>query len=186
MGVAAGFAEGAHFVIEGLPILVEGVGACDDDIYFVGAIFDRLVDFFEALFEGAKSGGESGADGGDGDSGTLEVFDGFGDVGVIDADGSGVELGETEFAEGLGADGLFCFGAESVDVARGVIAAEGGEINAFDSADEVGGLVFFFYGSAFGECVGAPVYGGSVDGEGLHPVEVEGGSGVAVSGYGQV
>jgi hypothetical protein len=71
--------------------LGEGVGSSDDDVDFVGAILDGLVDFFEALFEGAEPGGESGADGGDGDSGALEITDGVGDVGMVDAHGSGVD-----------------------------------------------------------------------------------------------
>jgi hypothetical protein len=74
------------------------------------------------------------------------------------------------------------FSAKAVDVAGGVIAAESREVNTFDGADEVGGLVVFFDGTAFGESVGAAVNGGSVDGEGLHPIEVEGGAGVSVSG----
>gem|GEM_PF-6903312 len=162
------------------------MSAGDDDIDFVGTIIDRLVDFFETLLEGAESGGESGAYGGDRDSGALEVADGVGDVGVVDADGAGMDGVESEGGEGFSAEGVFGFGAESVDVAGGVIAAEGGEVDAFDGADEEGGLVVFFDSAAFGESVGAAVDGGSVDGEGLHPVEVEGGAGVTVGGDGQV
>lgn len=180
----AGFAEGAHFVVERGPILVEGVGAGDDDVDFVGTIFDRLVDFFESLGEWAESGGESGTDSGDGDPGALEVADGVGDIGMVDADGTGVDWGDAEFLLEVGGEGLACFGAESVDVAGGVVAAEGCEVDALDGADEVGGLVVFFNGAAFGECVGAAVDGGSVDGEGLHPVEIEGCAGVTIGGHG--
>lgn len=160
----------------------EGVGSGDDDINFVGAILNGLVDFFETLFEGAEPGGESGADGGDGDSGTLEITNGVGNVGMVNADSSGVDGLYSEPRLEVGGDRLAGFGAEAVDVAGGVIAAESCEVNAFDCADEIGSLVIFFDGAAFGECIGAAVNGGSVDDEGLHPIEVEGGAGVSVSG----
>lgn len=186
MGCATGVAESAHFVVEGGPILGECVGPGDNDVNFVGAVENGLVDFFETLFQGTQSGGESGADGSDGDSGTLEVTNSVGNVGMVDADGSGVDRLYTEPRLEVGGDGLAGFGAEAVDVAGGVVTAERGQVNAFDCADEVGGLVVFFDGSAFGEGVGAAVNGGAVDGEGLHPIEVKGGAGVSVSGDGQV
>lgn len=182
MGGAAGIAEGAHFVVEGGPILGDCVGPGDNDVDFMGAILDGLVDFFEALFEGAEPGGESGADGGDGDSGALEIPYGVGDVCMVDAYRTGMDGLDTESCLEVGSDWLTGFGAKTVDVAGGVVAAESREVNAFDCADEIGGLVVFFDCAAFGERVGAAVNGGSVDGEGLHPIEVEGGAGVSVSG----
>ncbi len=165
MGRAASFSEGLHFIVESLPILIEGVGAGDDNVDFVRTIFDRLVDFFKALFEWAESRWESGADGGDRNAGALEVADGVGDVGVIDADGTGVDFGEPKSGESFAAEGVFGFGAKSMDVAGSVITAEGCEVDAFDGADEECGLVVFFDRAPFGESVGAAVDGGSVDGK---------------------
>jgi hypothetical protein len=162
------------------------MSAGDDDIDFVGSRVDRLVDFLEAEVERGEAGGESGADRGDGDTGSGEAVDGVGDVGVIDADGSGVEFWDTEFFEGLGVNGLFCFGAESVDVAGGVIAAEGGEIDAFDGSNEIGGLVVFFDGPSFWECLGAPFDGGFVGADGVDNIEIERGSGVSLDRHREV
>jgi hypothetical protein len=109
------------------------------------------------LFEGAKSSGESGADGGDRNSGALKVSNGIGDVGVVDTDGTGVNGFDIESFLQVGSDWLTGFGAEAVDVAGGVVTAESGQVNAFDGADEVGGLMVFLDGSAFGECVSTAV-----------------------------
>ena len=186
MGIATSFPECTHFVVEGWPVLAQSVGAGNDNVDFVSPIFDRLVDFFYALCEGAEASGKAGADVGDRDSGALEIFHSIGDIGVVDADGSGVEFFEAKTFEGFSDERVFGFGAEAMDVAGGVVTAEGGEIDAFNGADEVGGLMFFFDGAASGESCGAAVDGRSVDGERLNPVEIKGDAGVTVGGDGQV
>ena len=104
--------------------------------------------------------------------------DRFFDIAVINADGSDVEFFEPESVECFGAEGVSGFGAKSADIARGVVSAEGGEVDTLNRPDEPGGLMGFFDGASGGECGDSTFDGGAVDGEALHPVEVERGSGV--------
>ena len=179
VGFAAGFAELLHLFVEGFPIAAEDVGAGDDDVDFFGSVLHGRFDLLELERLGVEASGESGGDGGDGDVGAFEVFDGFGDVAVVDADGSDVDGVESEGLEGLGIEGVFGLGAESADVAGGVVSSEGGEVDALEGADKPGGLVGFFDRAAGGEICSAAVDGRPVDGQAVHPVQVEGLTGVA-------
>lgn len=179
VGFAAGFAELFHLLVEGFPIAAEDVGSGDDDVDFFGSVGYRGFDFFELEGLGVEASGESGGDGGDGNVGAFEILDGFGDVAVVDADGSDVDGVETEGLEGLGIEGVFGLGAESADVAGGVVSGEGCEVDALEGADEPGGLVGFFDRAAGGKVRGAAVDGRPVDGQAVHPVQVQGLTGVA-------
>ena len=182
MGIAAGVAHFADFVVERAPVAAQDTLARDDDVDFLGAGFDRLMDFFNALGEGAQAGREAGRDGGDRDVGVVESAQGVLDALVIDADCADgeVEIGDVERLDEVGAQGLAGFGAEPPDFARRVVACEGGEIDHGDGAQQPGGLMLFLDAAAGRQGLGAALRRAAVDGGGAHPAHIEGDAGVAL------
>src|SRR5258707_12733776 len=130
MGVAAGLAEGAHLVVERLPVASEHVGARDDDVYLAGAGGDGGANLVEVLGEGILRGGEAGGDGGDGNLRAGERLHGDGNKVVVDADGADADA-QAERAqplEKIRTDGLARLGGEAAHRAGGVVAGERGEV----------------------------------------------------------
>src|SRR6202012_1166587 len=113
-----------------------------DEVDLAGAGFDRAANLLHAGFERREAGGEAGGDGGDGDAGAFERFDGGLDEGGVEADGAAVQVqvfdlesfDEMVFerAAGLGAEAFYALG--------GVVAGERGEVHAGDGAEQPGGL----------------------------------------------
>ena len=115
----------------------------------------------DAGLERREAGREAGGDGGDGDAGAFERFDGGLDEGVVDADGADVEVQVFdlqsfdevvfEWAAGLG--------AEAFDALGGVVAGERGEVHAGDGAEQPGGLPVLLDAAAGADGGGAALDG---------------------------
>ena len=122
---------------------------------------DGAANLLDAGFERREAGREAGGDGGDGDAGAFERFDGGLDEGVVDADGADVEVqvfdlqsfDEVVFEWAAG------FGAEAFDALGGVVAGERGEVHAGDGAEQPGGLPVLLDAAAGADGGGAALDG---------------------------
>ena len=72
-------------------------------------------------------------------------------------------------------------GAEALHRTRGVVAAEGGEIDGFDGVDQPGSLVLFFNGAARGHGRSAALDSTAIDAHILNGAKVKFGAGIAVT-----
>ena len=143
-------------------------------ISFAPALTERRISS-HAGFERREAGREAGGDGGDGDAGAFERFDGGFDEGVVDADGADVEVqvfdlqsfDEVVFEWAAG------FGAEAFDALGGVVAGERGEVHAGDGAEQPGGLPVLLDAAAGADGGGAALDGRGVDADLFDPADVE-------------
>ena len=148
MGIAARFAEHLHFVVECLPVAAENIAAADDDVDLVCTGGDAGLNFVNSFSKGREASGESGRDGGDGDRGSGQIANTVLDVLVVDAYRASGDVRNAHSVEEVLANRLLGLGAETVDIAGGVVTAEGGEVDASNCLEEPGGLPFFFDGSS--------------------------------------
>ena len=181
MGVAAGIAEGAHLVVERLPIAGEDVGAGDDDVDLGGAGSDRGFNFGDALLERRKPGREACRDGGDGDAAAFEGAQRGLQHGVIDADRADLDgvISHAQCGQDVFADGLAGLGAQARDFGGSVIARQRGEVDGGDGLEQPGRLPVFFDRAARRDRGGAAFDGAAIDADIAQQVELERGAGIA-------
>ena len=89
---AAGVAEGADLVVEGVPVAAEHMTARDHDVDFFGARCHTRPDLGDPCGKWRQASGEAGADGGHRDSRVAERLDGRRDELVVDADRAGRDV----------------------------------------------------------------------------------------------
>jgi hypothetical protein len=92
---------------------------------------------------------------------------------VVHADGAGGQVVQAQGLHQVGAQRAHRLHAQALDAARGVVAAEGRQVDALDRLDQPGGLVVLLDRAAVRQAGGAAVGGVAVDLEVVDPAQVE-------------
>src|SRR3972149_9673986 len=108
------------------------MGASDDDIDLFCASLDRLLDFSDALGQGRLSGWKTRRHRGYRDICASEGFDLVSPPAGVYAHRADVDsmVGDLHGSQNVRSPRLPCFGAQTPDPARRVLAGEGGEVDA--------------------------------------------------------
>ena len=175
LGVATGSPHLAHFVIKRLPIAPQDMLARDDDVDFLRASFDGLVNLFNALGERAQAGREAGRDSRDRYAAAFERRQRVLDPLMIDADRADleIELAGIQRVDDILAQGLPGFGAQPRNLARRVIASQGGQVDHGDGSQQPSRLPGFLDAAPRRERGCPPLGGAQVDLCSAHPAHIQ-------------
>ena len=181
VGVPARLPARLDFVVKGLPVAREHVGARDDDVDLRGPERDGLGDLLEPLFHRGLPRRKSRGYGGDRD--TLSVYLSEGVDGVLDARGVHADCAHcdsfvlhAECLDEVLADGCVGLVAEPAHVARGVVTVQRGEVDAGHDPQQPRGLPLLLYRTPRLERGSSGLRSWEVNPHSLYPGDVKGNS----------
>src|SRR5579875_1529323 len=174
MRLAAGRTKGFDLVIERLPVAGQHVSARDNDIDLRCSGLDRSCDLAKLLLKWVLSGGETGRDGGNRNSGTTQRLNRRRHQVMIDTDRTNLEI-KTPYTHRIQeflTHRITRFSTETAHIAGRIVTCQCSEIQAGDSAQEPRSLPLLFDGAARRQRGGTALDGAAIHPYPVNPVQV--------------